>query len=416
MDDRVGSLWAEKDVGFVVFLVLLGLGAGLFGGTQVLQHNGAVQENQPTEGTIESTAVDRRVIENSDGPDDVEYRPVVEYRYTVEGTTYTQDNVFPGSFHRWGDSRSWAERVAGDYTQGETVDVRYNPRNHAHAYIRNDGWPSTWLVTVGYAIVLGLGGAWLVYQGFRRRRQRELMEDTPTEQAESLSMGPSEIRGVARTGDREPIPAPFTDDECVIVKWRISEYDEDAGDDGSWRTVASGFDGIPFYVDDGTGEVLVKPNVDAIYEFDEDSETTIRVDVDERPPGPIRSFFDRSSRVGPVGKSGGGIGTNDGDRRYHQEIIRADEDVYVFGTVQPREDATGTSNVENLYVGPVQGDTAQEPMFMIANEPEAELIAERRWALWRLPVGILAITCSIGLFVAVFGPPIGVELPVISLP
>lgn len=89
--------------------------------------------------------------------------------------------------------------------------------------------------------------------------------------------------------------------------------------------------------------------------------------------------------------------------------------MYVFGTVQPRADATGTSNAENLYVGSVEGDTAREPMFVIANEPEAELIAERRWALWRLPVGILAVTGAFGLFVAVFGPPIGVELPTVSV-
>jgi len=416
MDRWAAYLWKEKDLGFVVFLLLLGLGAAVFGGTHVLQHNGAVQENLPAAGTIESTDVDRRVIENSDGPDDVEYRPVVRYQYTVDGTTYTQDNVFPGSFERWRDSRAWAERIADDYSAGESIEVRYNPRTHGDAYIRNDGWPGEWLVTFGYAIVLALGGGWLVREGFRRRKQRELMTDTPTEQAESLSMGPSEVTGVARTGDREPLPAPFTDEECVIAEWRVEEYDEDAGDDGgSWQTVGSGLDGMPFRVDDGTGEVLVRPNMDAVYEFDEGSETTVSVDVGEAPPAPVRSFIDRSTEVDPVTDSGGGVGASDGDRRYHQKLIRPEEDVYVFGTVQPREDATSASNVENLHIGPVQDGTAEEPMFMIANEPESELIAERRWALWRLPVGILAVTGAVGLFVAVFGPPIGVELPVVSL-
>lgn len=415
MDGWAAYLWKEKDLGFVVFLVLLGLGAGLFGGTNVLQHNGAVQENLATEGTIESTEVDRRVIENSDGADDVEYRPVIRYQYTVDGATYTQDNAFPGSFERWRDARSWAERIAGDYAAGQTVEVRYNPRNHGDAYIRNDGWPGEWLVTFGYAVILGLSGAWLIRKGFRRRKQRELMTDTPTEQAESLSMGPSEVNGVARTGDREPLPAPFSDDECIVADWRVREYDEDAGDDGSWQTVGSGLDGMPFLVDDGTGEVLVRPNVDSLYEFDEGSETTVRVDVDDAPPAPIRSFIDRSPDVDPVTESGSGVGTSDGDRKYHQKTIRPEEDVYVFGTVQPREDVTSTSNVENLYIGPVEEESAEEPMFMIANEPESELIAERRWALWRLPVGILAVTGALGLFTAIFGPPIGVELPVVSL-
>jgi hypothetical protein len=415
MDGWAAYLWKEKDLGFVVFLVLLGLGAGLFGGTHVLQHNGAVQENVATEGTIESTDVDRRVVENSDGPDDIEYRPVIRYQYTVDGSTYIQDNVFPGSFERWRDARSWAEGIAGDYAAGQSVEVRYNPRDHGDAYIRNDGWPGEWLVTFGYAVVLALGSGWLIREGFRRRRQRELMTDTPTEEAESLSMGPSEISGVARTGDREPLPAPFTDDDCVVADWRVEEYDDDDGDDGAWQTVGSGLDGMPFLVDDGTGRVLVEPNVDTLYEFDEGSETTVEVGVDESPPTPVRSFIDRSSDVDPVTGAGDGVGTSDGDRRYHQRIIEPDEDVYVFGTVQPREDATSTSNVGNLHIGPVQDGSAEEPIFMIANEPESELIAERRWALWRLPVGILAITGAFGLLAAVFGPPIGVELPVVSL-
>ncbi|MEF8840586.1 MAG: DUF3592 domain-containing protein [Haloarculaceae archaeon] len=405
--------WDSKDVGFVALLVVIGLGSAAAGGTHVLEHNGAVQENRPVEAVVLSTDVDHRVIENDDGPDDHEYRPVIEYRYRVDGETYTGDNVFPGSFERWRESRSWAADIADDYDRGETVDARYNPSNPVDAYIRNDGWPGEWLVTAGYAAVLLVGGAGLVVQGFRRRRQRELMVDTPTEQAESLSMGPSEIAGVARTNDRSPATAPFTDEECVVSTWRVMEYHEDQDDDGgSWRLVDRGIDGVPFYVDDGTGSVLVKPHVDAVYEMSDDDETTIRVDAGESPPARIREFVETVEGVDRVTGSSGG---DDGDRRYHQNLIRPGEEVYVFGAVQPR-DGDGSSNVENLVVRKVpEDDTTAEPMFLIADEPEEHLIAERRWALWRVPVGVLAAVAGVGLVLGLIAPFVGLRLPAVPL-
>lgn len=415
MRGSTDGLWAEKDVGFVVVLLVVGLIAGAAGGTHVLRHNLAVQENQPTDATIESTSVDRRVIENDDGPDDYEYRPVIEYSYTVDGETYSHDNVFPGSFHRWSDSRSWAESVAADYTSGQTVEARYNPRDSSEAYIRNDGWPDGWFVTVGYALLLLVSGVFFIRKGFRRRKQRELMEDTPTEQAESLSMGPSEVSGVARPGPTGTVTAPFTDEECVVSTWEVLEYREDDDDDGgSWNTVASGLDGVPFYVDDGTGSVLVRPHDDARYEINPDGETTVRVDVNESLPEQVASFIDGTGGVSRVTESSTESGTSEGDRKYRQNLIKPSEDVFVFGTVQPRADADGTSNAENLVIQKVpEGDATQEPLFMIADEPQSELISERRWALWRVPAGVVAIVIGVGLLLGTYGPLVGLELPVL---
>ena len=415
MRGSTDGLWAEKDVGLVVVLLVVGLVAGVAGGTHVLQHNLAVQENHPSDATVESTGVDRRIIENDDGPDDYEYRPVVEYTYTVDGETYTNDNVFPGSFRRWSDSRSWAESVASDYRAGQSVTAQYNPHDQSEAYIRNDGWPGGWLITVGYALLSVLFGAFFIRKGFRRRQQRELMVDTPTEQAESLSMGPSEIEGVARPAPDGPMPAPFIDDDCVVATWEILEYDDDDDDGGSWNHVASGLEGVPFYVDDGTGSVLVEPHDDARYEIDPDGETTVRVDVEEVPPDPIASFIATNERVDPVDETSHSGTPAEGDRKYRQNLIKPGEDVFVFGTVQPRADGGNrTSNVENLVIRKVpEGDATQEPMFMIADEPQSELISERRWALWRVPAGVATIGLGVGLLLGTFGPLVGLELPVL---
>jgi hypothetical protein len=50
---------------------------------------------------------------------------------------------------------------------------------------------------------------------------------------------------------------------------------------------------------------------------------------------------------------------------------------------------------------------------MIADEPQSELISERRWALWRVPAGVAAIGLGVGLLLGTFGPLVGLELPVL---
>jgi len=407
---RLSDLWSEKDAGLVVVVLLVGLFSAPFA-VHVLEHNGAVQSNQPVEATVLSTSIDHKVVDDED-----KYRPVVEYRYTVDGRTYTQDNVFPGSFGRWRDSRGWAERIAGAYREGQTVEARYDPGDPGQAYVRNDGWPGEWVVTVADALLLLAAGGWLVRQGFKRRKQRTLMQDTPTEDVESLSVGPSELKGTAEVAD-ESLPAPFTDEDCVVATWTVEEYDT-SGDDSNWETVDEGTDFVPFLLDDGTGAVRVEPHEETVFEFEDDDETTVRVDAGDDPPSPVAAFLERDGGTGPAMSDGGdavisiGDGPSDGDRKYTQNLIRPGETTYVFGTVQPRTESVGTENPDQVVVRKVpDGDARQEPLFLIGDEPESEMIAERRWALWRVPVGVVFVVGGLGLVLGIVAPFLGIGLP-----
>jgi len=397
----------KKGVGGVAALLLVGLFAVGLGGVPSLAHNGAVQENQETTGVVVSTDIDVK----TDDEGDKSYRPVITYEYTVDSEQYTQTNVFPGGFTRWRGSRSWAEGIVDDYGSGEEVRVHYNPRDHSHAYIKEGGLPSSWWIGAGYGLVAIVSGGWLVRVGFKRRKQRTLMEDTPTEQAESLSMGPSEVTGTAVTLDRDPAPAPFTDEKCVVAKWKIEEYDDDADDDdGSWETVESGLRLRPFYVDDGTGEIPVEPHQDATYDLDDEDWHTVYVDSSSRGPASVQSFVEETADL-DYPEGGGG---KDGDRRYKQNLIKPNESAYVFGTVQPRSDGGGgTTNVDNLLITKVdEDDPRMEPMFLISDDTERELISKRNWALWRIPVGIAFAVFGVGLLSGILGPSLGIELPV----
>ncbi|WP_254837774.1 DUF3592 domain-containing protein [Natronomonas marina] len=394
-----------KGVGAVGALLLVGGILGVIGVVPTVSHHIAVQENQPTEATIQST--DIAVKTDDDG--DRSYRPVVTYEYTVDGETYTSDNVYPGGFTRWDDSRGPAENVVSQYDPGDQVTVQYRPGEPGNAYLRNDGMPGAWLAGVGCALVVALGGLGLVKTGFTRRKQRTLMRDTPTEDVEALSVGPSEVKGSALAADG-PIQAPFSDEECVVADYEIEEYDDNDDDPGNWHTVESGVLHTPFLVDDGTGRVRVEPHDEATYELDPDDWTTTYVDSGDRGPAPVQQFVDATEGLSyPADATG-----KDNDRRYKQNLVRDKESVYVFGTAQPRDGDVGGSNADRLVVRKVgEDDALEETMFLISDDEEADLVDRREWAGWRLPVGGLFTVAGFAIALFLLGPLAGLELPVV---
>jgi hypothetical protein len=285
------------------------------------------------------------------------------------------------------------------------------------------------LVVSGMLLVIG---ALLMKQAFDRRRQRQLIEETPTEDVESLSLGPSEVKGRAVPAEGA-IPAPFSDEDCLVAEWRVEEYYED-DDSSGWRTRSSGVECAPFYLDDGTGRVLVVPDEDVLYEIEKDAEPMFEVRAFQRPPEAVTEFFARrrTGRFDPLeslrstldlggsfefGRDGGfGFGTGGrrrGDRRYYQNLLRPGEEAYVFGTVQTREDVRSARNPENLVIRRVpEGDEDLQPMFMIADRPEASLTKQRRFALLRFPVGALLATAGVGGILLVVSALMGVDLQV----
>jgi hypothetical protein len=398
----------KEGLGATAVILLVVLFLTVVGVLPTLEHHADVQEHEPTEATVVST--DIIVTEDDDG--DESYEPVVEYRYTVDGETYTSENVFPGSFSRSFGSRSTATDVTSQYASGDQVTIYYSPRNNGAAYLTNNGMPGTWWIGAIGAVVALAGGGWLVRTGFRRRKQRQLMADTPTETAQSLSMGPSELKGTALAADGGPMPAPFSNEECVLAKYEIEEYDDDHDDDGgSWQTVEEDVVFAPFYLDDDTGQVLVEPHEEATYDLDPEDWTETYVDSSTRGPAPIQDFVDS---VGSIGYPHDGVGT-DGDRKYRQNLIKDRESVYVFGSVLPREDASpDATDEERLVVRKVEeSDPVAEPMFLISDDEEGDLVGRRQWALWRLPVGIGFVVGGVAMVVGMFGPTVGVTVPIL---
>lgn len=398
----------KKGLGLVGILLFVTLFAFFFT-APVADHYSSVQHNEPTTATITETDIADRVND-----DEREYRPVISYEYTVDGEQYQESNVYPGRFIRWHGSESTAQRVVDSYqvgsnrqVSGEEVVVYYDPKNPGNAYLRNDGLPDGWFVPIVYTVVAFLGGGHLFRQGIRRWRQRNYIADTPTETAQSLSIGPSELKGTVVSGDHGPLQAPFSEADCVVAKYEIEEYEDDDDDSGgSWNTIDSGVLHVPFYLDDGTGTVLIRPDDDATYDLDPDDWSTVRVDSSQRGPEPVQWFVENSDDVDFPAHSAG----KENDRKYKQNLIRTGESAYIFGTVTERDEIpTHGDNADRLVVK--RDESMRTPMFMISDDDEASLIDRRRWALWRLPVGAVFLVAGFTFFLIVTGPWLGLQTP-----
>jgi hypothetical protein len=82
-----------------------------------------------------------------------------------------------------------------------------------------------------------------------------LVEDTPAEKVRSAAVGRTELEGTAKP-TAGTITAPFTDEKCLHVSWRVEEL-RGSGDGEDWEAIAAADLSVPFLLDDGTGELLV---------------------------------------------------------------------------------------------------------------------------------------------------------------
>ncbi|MFB6192321.1 MAG: GIDE domain-containing protein [Haloarculaceae archaeon] len=215
------------------------------------------------------------------------------------------------------------------------------------------------LLISGLVLLIGLAA---IYGGFDEWRKKRLIQDTPTEQVRSIAAGRTELNGTAKPTDGT-VGQPFTDGECLYADWRIEEHHPD--DDGSdWHTIDSGEVATPFALDDGTGSVRVAASTDADWEISDEHRTRIDVGSRESPPDEVRSFLETHSET-DVGDEGIVFGDR---RRYTQEVLPPDEEVYVFGRAAEREGASGDNEARLV----MERDGGSD-RFIISDMTESEL-------------------------------------------
>ena len=86
------------------------------------------------------------------------YRPALEYSYLVHGREYRGNQIKLGL--AVSGNESYAQKVAGKYREGDSVEVHYDPANPGSAALENPTG-ATW-VSLGIAVVCFAFAAYLL--------------------------------------------------------------------------------------------------------------------------------------------------------------------------------------------------------------------------------------------------------------
>jgi hypothetical protein len=119
----------------------------------------------------------------------------------------------------------------------------FEPFNHL-------GW-------TGIASLLGVySGIYLFRRGFRMLQHKRLIQNTPFSKIRSASMGLVEVSGMPK--GPQTIRAGITGEPCYYYRAR-AWLQSDSADRGGWEQAAGETVFVPFFIDDGTGRMLVYP-------------------------------------------------------------------------------------------------------------------------------------------------------------
>ena len=107
-----------------------------------------------------------------------------------------------------------------------------------------------------YPVMMIGFGVFGFFSGFNKLRKKRLIENIPTSRIRGMAMGTVEVVGQAEVC-QSLLTAPLTATPCVYYRYKIEE-ERGSGKNRHWATIASGDSAAsPFYVNDGTGRVLV---------------------------------------------------------------------------------------------------------------------------------------------------------------
>ncbi len=136
------------------------------------------------------------------------------------------------------------------------------------------------------------GGLYLFYRGFRLLQRKRLILNTPQSKIRSASMGMVEINGLA-TGPHV-INSPLKQMSCYYYRSLAWEYKQ-RGKNGEWVKVAEESLHVPFYLDDGSGKVLVDPTgaeMDLHCDMQQEYNRSVLLSGPEMP-GSVYTFLSR---------------------------------------------------------------------------------------------------------------------------
>jgi len=242
-----------------------------------------------------------------------------------------------------------------------------------------------------FILVVGL---FLLAIGIRRHQLYQKIADTPTSKVRSAAVGLVELSGKARC--RDDVLSPISKVRSAF--WRVTgEYYYHTKHGGGWSQFFRRESGVPFYLEDATGKMLVDPvggSVELPYDF--------------RAAGFMTEFnlfgFHLRDKMEPkvLAFIESDPGIHSSFRRYSGRRLRITEyyiaegdPLYVLGSATPVEKASEVAQ-ENLVVkkSPLDG------ILFISDSGEKSITANMRWVMLAL-IGFGVLFTAMGLMVSV---------------
>ena len=250
-------------------------------------------------------------------------------------------------------------------------------------------------------LLTGVTAVVCAYFSLSAWRRKWIIDDTPTSTCRGVFVGRNEVVGRARPL-YDPLTAPFSQRPVVWFRWDLERYQK-SGDNHQWVTVEQRSTAAPFWIQDQTGRVLVRPRRAEVH-----PQTTLceRLDRDFAPPysrWQLRqwvlvgedvterniSLADSSFLEAP---GGGGflsftsdtaspISALSGRHRITEQVIAVDDPLYLLGTARPRRDGPGLE-----FTGDDDDD------LLVSTKTEAKVASTAKWTARGTALGCFVAT------------------------
>ena len=211
--------------------------------------------------------------------------------------------------------------------------------------------------------------AFAVFASLRACRRKRLIDNLPTSKTHGVFIGLVELKGIAQC--EQPLVSYLASVRCVHYSFDIQERwsrtiteTESDGQGGTrtvtrqesgWTTVASQTESTPFYLQDDTGSLLVRPEGARIEALDVFDQTCSAFDPLYYGKGPAAGVMD-SDRV----------------RRFHETAIPLQAPLFVVGQARERQD----------LVAPEIAADAKAAEYLISVRTQEQVSSGLGWQNW----------------------------------
>jgi len=200
-----------------------------------------------------------------------------------------------------------------------------------------------------YLAILFISGLYFLYTGLKRYLFLQKIEDTPVSKIGSAPAGLVELAGRARF--REPEKSPVTN--APSAYWRITgEYFYQSGKASGWKFFYSAESENLFYIEDDTGEMLVRPEGARI---EIPSEGTYLGYISEHGwliKGPATMDRCVLNYIDSLDADAQQLFRNHKEEniRVTEYIIREDEPIFLLGTATPSDSTSGPESQDTMVI------------------------------------------------------------------